>query len=307
MNKKIFLIVSIIVAVIIIPIANAQLIIGNEANQESVEIKLNQSKIANVKHIVSNSNSPVTLNLFKGEISNLTVKNEEGNNMLESGERVGIINDGLGNESILIFPSNQNSIVEYNLEDITTLYDNIWTGRVAYSETYSVLFSEDVEMIFLNNNLIQLGNNKGLSINEGGEIVLQYYDNIPKTVKQIQWEEDFFDVELISNTEIENFSFEQESKSISFEINEINEFVTITMSEKLLGGPYLILLDDEKIKYNKYIQQENHISLSMKPESIGQITIIGTTVIPEFSMFIPLIMGFVIILTVPLMRKFSLR
>ena len=170
MNKKIFLIVSIIVAVTIIPITNAQLIIGNEANQESVEIKLNQSKIANVKHVVNNSNSPVTLNLFKGEISNLTVKNEEGNDMLGSGERVGIINDGLGNESILIFPSNQNSIVEYDLADVTTLYDNIWTGRVAYSETYSVLFSEDVEMIFLNNNLIQLGNNKGLSINEGGEI-----------------------------------------------------------------------------------------------------------------------------------------
>ena len=307
MNKKIFLIVSIIVAVTIIPITNAQLIIGNEANQESVEIKLNQSKIANVKHVVNNSNSPVTLNLFKGEISNLTVKNEEGNDMLGSGERVGIINDGLGNESILIFPSNQNSIVEYDLADVTTLYDNIWTGRVAYSETYSVLFSEDVEMIFLNNNLIQLGNNKGLSINEGGEIVLQYYDNIPKTVEQIQWEEDFFDVELISNTEIENFSFEQESKSISFEINEINEFVTITMSEKLLGGPYLILLDDEKIKYNKYIQQENYISLSMKPESIGQITIIGTTVIPEFSMFIPMIMGFLVVLTVPFMKKFSLH
>ena len=45
----------------------------------------------------------------------------------------------------------------------------------------------------------------------------------------------------------------------------------------------------------------------MKPETTGQVTIIGTTVIPEFSMFIPLIMGFLIILTVPAMRKFSLR
>ena len=46
---------------------------------------------------------------------------------------------------------------------------------------------------------------------------------------------------------------------------------------------------------------------AMKPESPGQITIIGTTVIPEFSIFIPLIMGFVIILTLPLMRKVSLH
>jgi len=47
--------------------------------------------------------------------------------------------------------------------------------------------------------------------------------------------------------------------------------------------------------------------LNLKPEAPGQVTIIGTTVIPEFSMFIPLIMGFMIILTVPLMRKFSLH
>ena len=79
------------------------------------------------------------------------------------------------------------------------------------------------------------------------------------------------------------------------------------MEEKLLGGPYVILLDNEKIEFSQYSIKENHISLAVKPESSGEIMIIGTTVIPEFSMFIPLIMGFMIILTVPLMKKFSLR
>jgi hypothetical protein len=45
----------------------------------------------------------------------------------------------------------------------------------------------------------------------------------------------------------------------------------------------------------------------MKPELTGEITIIGTTVIPEFSMFIPLIMGFLIILTVPFVKKINLH
>ena len=79
------------------------------------------------------------------------------------------------------------------------------------------------------------------------------------------------------------------------------------MEEELLGGPYVILLNDEQITYTKYSSKENHISLSMKPESSGEIIIIGTTVIPEFSMFLPLIMGFLIILTVPFMKKFSLH
>ena len=116
-----------------------------------------------------------------------------------------------------------------------------------------------------------------------------------------------FNVEIITDSKVNGFNFEQTSKSISFEVNEKNKFVTINMEEKLLGGPYVILLDNEKIEFSQYSIKENYISLAMKPESSGEIMIIGTTVIPEFSMFIPLIMGFMIILTVPLMKKFSLR
>ena len=129
----------------------------------------------------------------------------------------------------------------------------------------------------------------------------------PKIIQEVQWKEDKFDVEIITDSEINEFNFDQESKSISFQVNEKNKFVTINMEEELLGGPYVILLNDEKIPYTKSSIKENHISLSMKPESSGEIIIIGTTVIPEFSMFLPLIMGFVIILTVPFMKKFSLH
>ena len=69
----------------------------------------------------------------------------------------------------------------------------------------------------------------------------------------------------------------------------------------------MILLNDEQIKYTKFVRDEGIVSLNVEPETTGQVTIIGTTVIPEFSMFIPLILGFMIILTVPLMKKFSLR
>jgi predicted DNA binding CopG/RHH family protein len=294
-------------AITIIPMVSAQLVIGNEANQKLIEVKLDKSEIIHVKHVISSSNSPVSLTLFKGEISNLTITNEEGKKTLENNDNVGIMNDGLGNESILIFPTKQDSIIEYNLEDASILNDNMLTVRIQYSETFSILFSDDIEVIFINDNIINIGESKGLSINEGGKMVLQYYSNIPKTIEKIQWEENYFDVEISSDIEINEFNFEQESKSITFQINEKNKFVTISMSEELLGGPYLILLNDEKIEYSKYISKENQVSLSMKPESQGQITIIGTTVIPEFSMFIPLIMGFLVVLTVPFMKKINLH
>jgi predicted PilT family ATPase len=125
-------------------------------------------------------------------------------------------------------------------------------------------------------------------------------------IKEVQWEENKFDVEIITDSKIENFNFDQTSKSISFEVNEENKYVTISMSEELLGGPYVILLDAEKIQYSKS-EIDGYVTLSMKPETTGEITIIGTTVIPEFSMFIPLIMGFLIILTVPFVKKINLH
>ena len=61
------------------------------------------------------------------------------------------------------------------------------------------------------------------------------------------------------------------------------------------------------IMQNLFQQKDRYFTLNMKPETTGEITIIGTTVIPEFSMFIPLIMGFLIILTVPFMKKINLH
>ena len=126
-------------------------------------------------------------------------------------------------------------------------------------------------------------------------------------INEIKWEDKEFDVEINSNLKIDEFNFEQSSKSISFEINEANEMITVQLSKELLWGPYVVLVDDEKIRYSMMEDLDNEVALSFIPKSSGQITIIGTTVIPEFSMFIPLIMGFIIILTVPAMRKFSLH
>jgi len=259
-----------------------------------------------VKHVVSSSNMPVTVQLFSGTISNLVIINEEGKDMFENGTNVGIAYDPKGNQSIVIFPSKQNSIIEYNLESIIP-DDNLLTIQTSYAETYSVIFSDEIEMIFLNDNIIFLENKKGVSLNYGGSATIQYYSNIPKIIKEVQWEENEFDVEIITDSKIDKFNFEQTSKSISFQVNEENKMVTIIMSEELLGGPYLVFLDDEKIKFNKIMKGENDIVVSMKPEVSGEIVIIGTTVIPEFSMFIPLIMGFFIILTMPLMKKINLH
>mgnify|MGYP001429358005 FL=1 len=299
MNKIIFSSLMIF-ALIAVPVANAQF--GAPAYQKSTHLIIDELDNIEAKHVIGFSNDPVMVNLFEGAITeSITVTNEDGKELEFA--IVGMSDYG----AVTIFSADKNTIIKYNLENMFRQSDNLLTLNIGYPKTFGILFSEKTDQIFLNNQIIQLGDKKGISINGGGYVNVDYYSEMPKIIQEVQWKEDKFDVEIITDSEIDEFNFDQESKSISFQVNEKNKFVTISMEEELLGGPYVILLNDEQIKYSKYSIKENHISLSMKPESPGQITIIGTTVIPEFSMFIPLIMGFVIILTVPFMKKFSLH
>ena len=303
MDQKIIFTIIIFSLITIIPTAYGQLTLGSEANQKSIELFVDKSEIIEVKHVISPSKMPVTVYLFEGVIEkSIEVKNVEGKE-----KQIGISSDGEGKISVTIFPTNNKTIIKYNISNQSSLIDNLWVMKAQYNETYSVLFPEEIKFIFLNNNLIPLENRDGISVNGGGKITVEYYSTIPESIQRVQWEEDKFDVKIITDLKIEQFNFDQPSKSISFEINEIDKFVTIVIPQELLWGPYVVMLEDEQIRYSKSFENENNVLLNIKPETTGQVTIIGTTVIPEFSMFIPLIMGFIIILTVPAMRKFSLR
>ena len=272
MNNQIYLIVLLLALVTVIPTASAQLALGAEANQKLIEVNLNKSEIVNLKHVIASSSITVSLDLFNGVITeSITVTNDNGDE-----KQFGLSNDGQGKTSITIFPTNSNTIIKYDLEDASTLYENLWTVRVGYSETFSVLFSEEIDLLFLNNNIIQLGNRNGISANYGGDAVIQYYDKIPKVIEEVGWGDGKFEVEIITNSKIDKFNVDQESKSISFQVNQKNKFVTVTMEEKLLDSPYSISLNDEKIKYTKSVSKENYVSLSMKPQAVGEIVISGS-------------------------------
>jgi len=305
MNLKIISIILVFGLISVIPISYGQLTIGSEAKQKSIEVKINKNGEINVTHVVSSSNMPGSVPLLLEVVDedelNVTITNELGEEI-----NSGIGHDGLGNLTILILPSKQNTIIEYDLEKME-LENNLLSTEISYPQKFSVIFDESINLIFVNDNPIFLDGKKGIGVNGGGDTKIEFYSNESKIIEKVVWEENQFDVEIISESDIQSFNFNQPEKSISFQINDENKFVTITMSEELLGGPYVTLLNDEQIKYSKYIRDGNIVSLNLKPETPGQITIIGTTVIPEFSMFIPLIMGFMIILMVPLMRKFTLH
>jgi hypothetical protein len=302
--NKIILSIFLIFVLMSVPVANAQF--GIPAYQKSTQVIIDESQNVQAIHVIESSNKLVIVNMFEGAIQDSITVTDENGKEIEFG-----INNNSDYGAITIFSSSDNTsgdtIVKYNLKNILRQSDNLLTLNIGYPKTFSILFSEKIEFIFLNNNIINFGDNRGVTINSGGYVNVEYYSEIPKLTKEVNWEEDKFNVEIITESQIDEFNFDQIAKSISFKVNEKNKFVTVNMEHKLLGGPYVVLLNDEKIQYTKYSNNENNTSLTIKPDSSGQITIIGTTVIPEFSMFLPLIMGFLIILTVPFMKKINLH
>ena len=298
MNTKIFGFLVILLIIFVIPVADAQISIGEKAKQESVEVIINSDGKIHVKHVVVSSSTPKQVDLIDGTVSNLLVTNEQGEE-----KQANIIGD---NNALLILPSNRNSIIEYNLDHVLSQKDSLWTWSFKYLETTSFILPEEVDLLFVNERPIFLSEERGI-LCHGCQMLLEYSINEPKNIKQVNWEDKEFVVEVRTLAEIKNFDFNQPAKKISFKVNDNNQFVTTIIPLELLWEPYSVFLNDEKILKHEFINNGTHVWLNIRPETSGEITIIGTTVIPEFPIIAPLAVGFLMILVVPLIRKFNLR
>ena len=298
MNSKIFGVLVVLALISFVPIANAQISIGEKASQKSVEVMIDGDGKVHAKHVIRSSNLPNNLDLIYGTVSNISVINDQGKELQFSTIS--------GTNSILLNPSNEKLIVEYDLEHVLTKVNNVWTWSFQYLETTSFIFPEEVDLIFVNENPIKLDEKKGIACH-GCQMTLEYSIDEPKILRNVNWENNEFVVEIQSHDDINKFNFDQPTKSITFDVVEKNQFITIIIPLELLWEPYSVFLDDEKIPYHKYFNNGTHVWLNMKPENAGQIMIIGTTVIPEFPIIAPLAIGFLIIIAIPFMKKINLH
>jgi len=298
MNSRIFGFLIVLALISIIPVANAQISIGEKATQKSVEVIINSEGNVHVKHIVHSSNLPKDLELIYGTVSNVSVTDEQGKELPFT-----INND---NNMVLIQPSNEESTIEYDLEHVLVQTNNVWTWSFRYLETTSFILPEEIDLIFTNERPVFLDDRKGITCH-GCQMILEYSINEPKVFENVTWEDKEFVVEIQSYSNISNFVFEQPTKSITFDVSKENQFVTTIIPLELLWKPYSVFLNNEKVFFHEYINNGTHVWLSMKPETVGEVSIIGTTVIPEFPIIAPLAIGFLMILIIPFTKKFNLH
>lgn len=299
MQKKIFSFLFTVFLIFIIPPISAQeFTVSEKANQRSVQVEINENGEIQVKHIVSSSNSAKQLDLLDGTIKNLSIVGEKGNERMLT-----TIGD---NDALLILPSNSDSIIEYQLEDVLEFKNDYWTLDFLYLESTTFIMPKNLESVYVNDRVIDLGEKRGF-VCHGCQMILEYSYDEPSVIKNVKWEDREFDVEIISFTEINELVFDQPSKSITLDVDGEDKFLTIVIPLELLWEPYTVVSDNEKIIVREISNNGTHVWLNMRPDTSGEISIIGTTVVPEFSIIAPLAIGFLMLLVLPFVKKFSLH
>lgn len=286
----------------------AQLSLGEPAIQKSITVTINEQGKIHVEHKILESKTVTHLETINGTVSNLQVTDEKGNSA-EHGitglEKI---------EGVTIFPSNieadyedefEHVIIEYDLTDVLFLKNGMWIWDFFYLQTTTFIFPERADLVYVNSNPVLLQDAKGITCH-GCDALIEYVVDEQIKIHQIQWENRLFDVG-IRTTEISLLNFDQPTKNMSFNLEKENQLVTLIIPLELLWNPYEVFLDDKKILKHEFFSNETHSGLSFRPETSGTVTIIGTTVIPEFPIIAPLFIGIAVVIALQLKNKFSLH
>jgi outer membrane protein assembly factor BamB len=118
-----------------------------------------------------------------------------------------------------------------------------------------------------------------------------------------------FDVEVVSNSRLSGFTFDQSMKTLSVNVTGdpgISGYCAVTFPTALLGGPYVCQLNGTLITPEEY-SNATHTTLAFTyPHSTHTLEIIGTTVIPDLASILMTIY-FALTLVVLLAARRNLR
>ena|SRR3989338_145811 len=311
-SLKIIVSVLILFALVsLVPQGFAQISLGVPAIQMDVSITIEEDGKVHVVHKIASNTQAQQLNLIEGSVSDLKVTDEDGNDIEFA--KVGVEDIS----SVTIFPTKERVIVEYDLADVLELKDGVWTWNFLYLESTMFLFPESADLIFANDRPVNLGYNDAKGIRcHGCQMILEYIINEPVIMQEVKWQDRVFNVEIRTLANITSFNFNQTTKTISFDVKNDHQFVTLLIPLELLWNPYQVYLDQEpygvfadkeKVLKHEYAIDETHIQLNIRPETAGTIRIIGTSVVPEFPLFVPLVLGMSMIMVLVFRKSLAAR
>ena len=254
---------------------------------EDIKIVIDESGTAHVTHFVK-GNSAVAIQAItvKGNMTNFSVTDKDGNS-------VQYFSVSTAQKSVLLPPTSRNmTLIKYDLTDVVSQINGVWEWN--YTEPSDASFTDfyfpkGVDTIWANHRPVFLGD-KGLR-QHGNGFALDYIINEPTTTQTIQWQNSNFTVDIRTLSDLGPYTFDQSAKAYAFDINKPNSFVTVIMPQELLWGPYQGKLNGNGTLTDTFYNNGTHVWIGLHPSKAGTIQLTGTTAIPEFPLFVPLVIG----------------
>ncbi|MCV0392137.1 MAG: PEFG-CTERM sorting domain-containing protein [Nitrosopumilus sp.] len=147
---------------------------------------------------------------------------------------------------------------------------------------------------------------------EGSIIVTAGYSVIPDVGKQVGDGKTLFDVEYKFNRLLTISAINVDQKSLMFSVvgnpKSDNHNLEIKLDSELIDGPFVVWLDGNKISDFSSVKDGNYNILSIPLSADSKtLTIVGTTIVPEFGSLVMMILSISIISIIAISKKFGMR
>ena len=251
------------------PAAYAQLIVGDVASHDRLEITINEDGTAHVLHEVRRSASPVTMVSVEGEHENLVMTDAAGNTVQHA------VSQNENSFGVTIFGSGTNTIIEYDLLDAVSRVGAYSTWDYRYLETTLFVMPQSVERVYINGGPVDFEGDARKIECHGCEARLEYAPE-EETGLDVRSDGAVHAVGFRTAEDIAGAEFDAGAGALVVEVDsEAHAFVTATIPHALLEPPYEVYQADERLIARAESQNATHTELRTRVPESGTIGIFG--------------------------------
>ena len=250
-----------------------------QVTPNSLSIQTSGDGLARVTEEITPSRtvSRITVSTIANNVSNILAVDE--NNIVLSFSYAGssIVIDTLGAANVTL---------TYSASIISKAASDIW--EISYNSggiESTIVLPSNSDIIYVNDIPIDIVDN--VVTMPPGVTVLRY------TVKSVDtkdlvvaWDGRDYIVHVVTASVVQEFSFEQGSKSLALTLDTSTPMLAI-VPVALLGGPYSVTgAAGDPVDFKQYYQNGTHSWIRVEANSGNAVRITGTTVVPEFPLLI---------------------
>lgn len=249
---------------------------------------------------VSNSlNTDVTA--AKIEVPAITTKIK---NIIATDEKGKVLSTSLNGNTIRVNTLGASHVLLRYNADILTKSGNVYTLTYNAKTQSTIMLQSDFDLVYVNTIPAQLKENT--LVMPAGDVELSY---IPKAVAiknfTVKWGKEDFIVRLLTSASVKNLTFDQNSKKLSFDIDDKGSITTV-IPKRLLDEPYTVSINGKTMSQKIFHQNSTNTWIRIDATNSGKVEVTGATVIPEFPMAIPQFIIALSILTLFMLKKYRI-